>query len=82
VLLPQEIWLVDFKTDEIRAGELPAKTKSHAPQLKLYAHALSRIYSRPVTNCWLHFLSQKRSIPVEGSIGAATICRESSHPLG
>ena len=65
VLLPQEIWLVDFKTDEIRAGELPAKTKSHAPQLKLYAHALSRIYSRPVTNCWLHFLSQKRSVSVD-----------------
>jgi ATP-dependent exoDNAse (exonuclease V) beta subunit len=55
---------VDFKTDDIRAGELSAKTKIYAPQLKLYAHALSRIYSRPVTNCWLHFLSPRRSVSV------------------
>ena len=65
VLLSEEIWLVDFKTDDIRAGELSAKTKIYAPQLKLYAHALSRIYSRPVTNCWLHFLSPRRSVSVD-----------------
>jgi ATP-dependent helicase/nuclease subunit A len=62
VLLPEEIWLVDFKTDEIRAGELPAKIKAYTPQLKLYSHALAKIYSRPVSACWLHFLSQKRSV--------------------
>jgi ATP-dependent helicase/nuclease subunit A len=62
VLLPEEIWLVDFKTDGVRAGELPAKIKIYAPQLKLYARALARIYSRPVTACWLHFLSQNRSV--------------------
>jgi ATP-dependent helicase/nuclease subunit A len=65
VLLPEEIWLVDFKTDVVRAGELPAKTKIYTPQLKLYAHALSRIYSRPVTNCWLHFLSARRTADVD-----------------
>jgi len=65
VLLPKEIWLLDFKTDEIRAGELPAKIKNYTPQLKLYALALSRIYSRPVTNCWLHFLSQKHSAAID-----------------
>ena len=65
VLLPEEIWLVDFKTDEVRAGELPAKIKIYAPQLKLYARALAKIYSRPVTACWLHFLSQKRSVLID-----------------
>jgi ATP-dependent helicase/nuclease subunit A len=64
VLLPEEIWLVDFKTDEVRAGEIPAKTRIYTPQLKLYARALAKVYSRPVTACWLHFLSQKRSVPV------------------
>jgi len=64
VLLPKEIWLVDFKTDDVRADELPTKTEIYEPQLKLYAQALSRIYSRPVTNCWLHFLSQRRSVPM------------------
>ena len=61
VLLPEEIWLVDFKTDEIRKDELPDRIKTYTPQLKLYAQALGKIYSRPVTNCWLHFLSLRHS---------------------
>jgi len=62
VLLPKEIWLVDFKTDAVR--DLPAKVKDHTPQLKLYASALGRIYSKPVTNCWLHFLSAQRTVEI------------------
>jgi len=65
VLLPQEIWLVDFKTDEVRAGDLPGKIKIYEPQLKLYATALAKIYSRPVANCWLHFLSARETIRVK-----------------
>jgi ATP-dependent helicase/nuclease subunit A len=57
VLLPNEIWLVDFKTDEIVSDEVEAKTKLYEPQLKLYALALERIYRRPVTECRLHFLA-------------------------
>jgi ATP-dependent helicase/nuclease subunit A len=61
VLLPREIWLVDFKTDAVRADDLPAKIKIYAPQLKLYARALAKIYARPVTHCWLHFLPARRT---------------------
>lgn len=61
-LLPGEIWLVDFKTDEIKSGELAARRRLYEPQLQLYAKALSRIYSRPVTNCWLHFLTARKTI--------------------
>ena len=64
VLSPDEIWLVDFKTDEIRGNELPQKIKIYSPQLKLYARALSKIYSRPVTNCWLHFLSAQLTVEI------------------
>jgi ATP-dependent exoDNAse (exonuclease V) beta subunit len=64
VLLPDEIWLADFKTDEIRANGLAEKIKIYWPQLKLYASALSRIYGRPVTNCWLHFLSARKTVDV------------------
>jgi hypothetical protein len=35
------------------------------PQIKLYARALAKIYSRPVSACWLHFLSQNRSVSVD-----------------
>ena len=62
VLLAEEIWLADFKTDALRAEELPAKTKRYTPQLKLYARALANIYARPVTACWLHFLSLNRTV--------------------
>jgi ATP-dependent helicase/nuclease subunit A len=61
VLLPQETWLVDFKTDAMRAGELADKVKIYSPQLKLYALALEKVYMRPVKDCRLHFLSLQRS---------------------
>ncbi len=65
VLLPAEIWLVDFKTDEVRANELPEKTRLYAPQLKLYAQSLEKIYARPVTAWWLHFLSARKTVNVK-----------------
>jgi ATP-dependent exoDNAse (exonuclease V) beta subunit len=64
VLLPQEIWIVDFKTDAADAGDLPEKTKSYAPQLKLYSRALGKIYARPATHCWLHFLFARETVAV------------------
>lgn len=65
VLLPKEIWLVDFKTDAVAPGELAAKVKHYEPQLKLYALALARIYRRPVTECHLHFLAAAQTVRVE-----------------
>jgi ATP-dependent helicase/nuclease subunit A len=61
VLRPAEIWLVDFKTDALSREGLAARVKLHAPQLKLYAAALEKIYSRPVTRRWLHFLAARRT---------------------
>jgi ATP-dependent helicase/nuclease subunit A len=61
VLLPDEIWLVDFKTDAVRADELDAKLKTYAPQLKLYAAALEKIFSRKVSMRALHFLAAQRT---------------------
>jgi ATP-dependent helicase/nuclease subunit A len=64
VLLPEEIWLADFKTDKITARELPDKKRQYAPQLKLYAHALEKIYSRPVTKRWLHFFAARKTVKI------------------
>ncbi|HVU08181.1 MAG TPA: helicase-exonuclease AddAB subunit AddA [Verrucomicrobiae bacterium] len=61
VLLPEEIWVVDFKTDGIDTNELAERIKMYSPQLKLYARALGKIYSKPMTNRWLHFLSARRT---------------------
>lgn len=67
VMLPDEIWLLDFKTDHIGSdAELAAKAERYQPQLRLYALALARIYRRPVTRCWLHFLSARKTLSIEG----------------
>ncbi len=68
IILPEEIWLVDFKTDDVDSRELAAKLSFYEPQLKLYALALSRIYRRPATKLWLHFLALKKTIPVGSGI--------------
>ena len=57
-------WLVDFKTDDVNAKELPEKIKTYSPQLQLYARALEKIYARPVTNCWLHFLAVRKTATI------------------
>jgi ATP-dependent helicase/nuclease subunit A len=64
VLRPRDLWLVDFKTDQVRAAELDAKCHVYGPQLRLYGLALGRIYGRPVTGLWLHFLALSRSVSV------------------
>lgn len=62
VLRPGEIWLVDFKTDDVTAADVAAKAKLYEPQLKLYAQALQWIYDRPVTEGWLHFFALPKTV--------------------
>jgi len=64
VMLPNEIWVVDFKTDALDAKSLSDRAKLYEPQLKLYAQALSRIHGRTVTRCCLHFLAQQATVPI------------------
>jgi ATP-dependent helicase/nuclease subunit A len=64
VLLFEEIWLLDFKTDRVSEAEFETKARFYGPQLKMYALALNRIYRRPVTQCWLHFLALGRTAVV------------------
>jgi ATP-dependent helicase/nuclease subunit A len=56
VIMPGEIWLVDFKTDSVTLSQAASRARIYEPQLRLYAEALSRIYNRPVTELWLWFL--------------------------
>ena len=60
-ILPEEIWLVDFKTDRLPPALLEGRIKEYELQLKIYALALKRIYKRPVTRTCLHFLDTGRT---------------------
>jgi ATP-dependent helicase/nuclease subunit A len=64
VMLPKEIWLLDFKTDRVTTRDLAAKIEMYKPQLDLYARALEKIYQKPVTQRWLHFLACAETVPV------------------
>ena len=65
VVLPAEIWLVDFKTDAVEPSGLDERARLYAPQVKLYARALSQIYRRPVSAAWLYFLQARTAVPVQ-----------------
>ena len=62
VLLENELWLIDFKTDHATAAGLAEKVKTYTPQVKLYAAALNRIYHLPVTRTALHFLAARQTV--------------------
>jgi ATP-dependent helicase/nuclease subunit A len=66
VVLPRELWLIDFKTDAVGSDGVADKVKAYEPQLKLYALALSRIYRRPVSERWLYFLTAQTAARVQG----------------
>ncbi len=64
VIAPDRLWIADFKTDAITPSELDARVATYAPQLRLYALALHRVFTRPVTDARLHFLALNRTVPV------------------
>jgi ATP-dependent helicase/nuclease subunit A len=59
-----EIWLLDYKTDEMRPEEVEIKNKEYSPQIELYSYALKSIYNRPVTKKWLHYFSIGKTIEI------------------
>jgi len=85
VLLDEEIWLLDFKTDDVKGTELQARAQEYEPQLRLYALALERIYQRPVTRRWLHFLSVGETATMEqqgSETGVVLRCQRASRTGG
>ena len=64
VIRGDEMWILDFKTDALKESGLKVALENYAPQLRLYASALGRIYTRPVTKRWLHFLTLRNTVEV------------------
>jgi ATP-dependent helicase/nuclease subunit A len=64
VILRDEIWLLDFKTDDLTPEQVAARAKDYTPQLQAYSAALGKIYGRNVTRRWLHFLATDMTVKV------------------
>jgi ATP-dependent helicase/nuclease subunit A len=67
VVMREEIWVLDFKTDHFAEADLDAKIRIYRPQLSLYALAIARIYGRPVTRRWLHFFALSRTVQLDST---------------
>ena len=68
--------LVDYKTNEVTALEVPAKARSYALQLQLYALAVGAWLGEPVREAWLSFLAADQSVSVDVSEAALEEARE------
>jgi ATP-dependent helicase/nuclease subunit A len=77
VFLEKEIWLLDFKTDEGGPAMVEAKMAAYSPQLNAYASALEKTFRRPVTQCWLHFLSAAQTVTVPRAKGRISFFAQS-----
>lgn len=64
VVAADSIEILDFKTDQVTRASVGEKVHAYTPQLRLYALALSRLFARPVTGAWLHFLAIDETVPV------------------
>lgn len=58
------IVIVDYKTDDVSAGEVETRAASYATQLQLYAIGLERFTGRLPSEAWLYFLRPSVAIPV------------------
>ncbi|MCS7089828.1 MAG: UvrD-helicase domain-containing protein [Verrucomicrobiota bacterium] len=73
VVLPQELWVLDFKTDQLQSVSIQSGIQRYRIQLCLYAHALETIYRRPVQRRWIHFLAVHQTVEVPDMIAEATV---------
>ena len=64
LIRPNEIWILDFKSDRITADQLTERVAAYRPQVQLYQQALERTCRRPVSRLWLHFLHLDRTVEV------------------
>ena len=63
--IPSTVVIASTSGFEMNANELAEKAHNYQRQLHLYARALRRIYGRPVTRSWLHFLTSDQSISLQ-----------------
>ncbi len=64
VRTPQGLLVIDFKTDNITAEQVPDRTRLYHRQLELYGRAAEAIMKTKVTCKWLYFLTPGCAIEI------------------
>jgi len=62
---PQGLVVIDFKTDDISAGQVAGRAELYRPQLNLYARAASAILKSESITKWLYFLTPARAVEIK-----------------
>jgi ATP-dependent helicase/nuclease subunit A len=65
--------LVDFKTDELSAEELPEAQRRYVPQLALYARAVAEALGQTCREVWLVFLRLRQDILLQQEMLASCL---------
>ena len=58
------ITIIDFKTDMVTEESLPHKLTYYSPQINAYAHAMQKIYGKPIKQCLLYFFCMNRFVAI------------------
>jgi hypothetical protein len=61
---PKGLIVIDFKTDDISAGQVPRRAELYRQQLNLYARAASSILKSESATKWLYFLTPSCAIKI------------------
>jgi ATP-dependent exoDNAse (exonuclease V) beta subunit len=61
---PKGLIIIDFKTDDISAGQVTGRAELYRPQLNLYARAASAILKSESVAKWLYFLTPGRAFEI------------------
>lgn len=56
--------VLDYKTDDVSAEKLAARSDEYRGQLDIYAAAVEAVWQRPVARRWLAFLSARQIVEV------------------
>jgi ATP-dependent exoDNAse (exonuclease V) beta subunit len=59
-----ELIVVDYKTDDVTAAEVPARAELYAPQLRLYAVALEHVLGRHPDRAYVFMLRAGIAVPI------------------
>lgn len=62
--LPDQIEIVDYKTDAVTGEQMAARAEAYRPQLEIYAHALRAAHRTKVARCWLVFLHPRQIVEI------------------
>lgn len=71
-ILPVEdgVEIIDFKTDAVEPSGAAERANRYAPQMRLYARAMRRLWRCPVVACWLVFLTAQELVRLDDITGS------------